>query len=233
MFLLPIHFLFPEKCSYCGKNLILNQMPLCASCMSNINTFNFSNRCNVCGSYISKGKCNFCTSRKIFFNQIFFVYNYSKEAKVLLKKAKFEKRKKFIHYFEIKINQFIKESIINNYDYIFMMPSSNNFLQKITLNISKILNVEIIHPFIINHKKKQKTKGIKDRHIEIKDKIFLNSKIKKQITLYENKKILLIDDVWTTGASMNYSAKLLITNGIKKENLDCLAFLRRDKINLK
>lgn len=48
----------------------------------------------------------------------------------------------------------------------------------------------------------------------------------KNIEKIKNKKILLIDDIYTTGSTLNECSRTLVKNGIKKENIGVLTLAK-------
>ena len=48
----------------------------------------------------------------------------------------------------------------------------------------------------------------------------------KKIQKIQNKKILLIDDIYTTGSTVNECAKVLVEGGIKRENISVLTLIK-------
>jgi predicted amidophosphoribosyltransferase len=85
---------------------------------------------------------------------------------------------------------------------------------------------------VFKKRKKQQSKKLDQfsRFREINTNITLNSP--KCMSLKSNDKILIFDDLWTTGATMNHLCKLLVDDGIMPEQIDCMVLFIRPKTSL-
>ncbi len=120
---------------------------------------------------------------------------------------------------EIMIDKLSIENI--NFDYILYVPLHKKRERKRGFNQSKIianqlgkeLGVEVLD--ILERSKNTRRLfelDEKERKQELKN-VF---KISKDIENYRNKKVLLIDDIFTTGSTVNEIAKSLKLNGINE-----------------
>lgn len=120
---------------------------------------------------------------------------------------------------EIMIDKLSIENI--NFDYILYVPLHKKRERKRGFNQSKIianqlgkeLGVEVLD--ILERSKNTRRLfelDEKERKQELKN-VF---KISKDIENYTNKNILLIDDIFTTGSTVNEISKLLKLNGINE-----------------
>ena len=120
---------------------------------------------------------------------------------------------------EIMIDKLSIENI--NFDYILYVPLHKKRERKRGFNQSKIianqlgkeLGVEVLD--ILERSKNTRRLfelDEKERQQELKN-VF---KISKDIENYTNKNILLIDDIFTTGSTVNEISKLLKLNGINE-----------------
>jgi competence protein ComFC len=123
------------------------------------------------------------------------------------------------HMVEIMIDKLSIENI--NFDYILYVPLHKKRERKRGFNQSKIianqlgkeLGVEVLD--ILERSKNTRRLfelDEKERKQELKN-VF---KISKDIKNYTNKNILLIDDIFTTGSTVNEISKLLKLNGINE-----------------
>ena len=123
------------------------------------------------------------------------------------------------HMVEIMIDKLSIENI--NFDYILYVPLHKKRERKRGFNQSKIianqlgkeLGVEVLD--ILERSKNTRRLfelDEKERQQELKN-VF---KISKDIKNYTNKNIILIDDIFTTGSTVNEISKLLKLNGINE-----------------
>ena len=89
--------------------------------------------------------------------------------------------------------------------------------------ISNILQIKIENKVLYKNKNivPQSTLSKREREKNIKRAFKI-----KDIEKVKNKKILIIDDIYTTGSTLNECAKLLLKSGIKKENIGVLTLAK-------
>ena len=77
-----------------------------------------------------------------------------------------------------------------------------------------------------------KTENIKQKELNYEDRQKIGEILKfDEKFVIKNKKILIVDDVITTGASMKAAIKILKNNGAKKVKVLCLAKRELDESN--
>ena len=98
-----------------------------------------------------------------------------------------------------------------------------NQSQLIAETISNILQIKIESKILYKTKNivPQSTLNKKERKENIKGAFKI-----RNIEKIKNKKILIIDDIYTTGNTLNECSKILIENGIKKENIGVLTLAK-------
>lgn len=121
--------------------------------------------------------------------------------------------------------------ILKKYDIIIIVPTSNqrkkergyNQSELIAKEISRITGIPIVRNILIKIKdtlpqsslnKKQREENAKNVY-----KIINTKKL-------HNKKMLVIDDIYTTGSTVNECSKLLIQKGIQKSNIGILTIAK-------
>lgn len=120
---------------------------------------------------------------------------------------------------------------LKKYDIILIVPINKkrekergyNQSELIAKEISKIILAKIEKHILykIKNTKPQSTLNKQQREENAK-----GAYIAKNTLKIENKKILIIDDIYTTGNTVNECAKMLIEKGIKKSNIGILTIAK-------
>ena len=120
---------------------------------------------------------------------------------------------------------------LKKYDIIIVVPVSRkrqkdrgyNQSEIIAREISKILNIPIKRNRLYKNKNTvpQSTLNKEQREENAKD-----AYIAKNCKKIANKKILLIDDIYTTGSTANECAKALVNNGINRNQIGILTIAK-------
>lgn len=180
-----LNLFFPIKCGVCGKI----GLPICKECEEKIKQYEIN--------LVQKDK--------------FFIYKYQDIIRNLLINYKFNDASYLANSFAylIKNNKKIY-SILKSYDIIIPVPLHKKRMNERGYNqtelISKKLEIPIETKCLIKTKniKPQSTKTAKQRQIDIKN-VFAIQNVDK----IKNKKILLLDDIYTTGSTANECIKTL------------------------
>ena len=180
-----LNLFFSIKCGVCGKI----GLPICKECEEKIKQYEIN--------LVQKDK--------------FFIYKYQDIIRNLLLNYKFNDASYLANSFAylIKNNKKIY-SILKSYDIIIPVPLHKKRMNERGYNqtelIAKKLEIPIETKCLIKTKniKPQSTKTAKQRQIDIKN-VFAIQNVDK----IKNKKILLLDDIYTTGSTANECIKTL------------------------
>ena len=120
---------------------------------------------------------------------------------------------------------------LKKYDIIIIVPISNkrkrdrgyNQSELIGKEISKIIKVPIEKKVLYKIKNTPAQSTLNKKQREENAKGVYKA---KNITKLQNKKILIIDDIYTTGNTVNECANMLIQKGIKKTNIGVLTIAK-------
>ena len=219
-----LQYIYPRniKCMICKKPILIdNTYSLCKDCFDEINFI--KNGCKQCGKpltdFYKKEKCPVCETKEYNFTKALSCVEYTDNIHKLLQNYKY-KRKTYIGY---HIAQIMKDKLKYegvDFDYITYVPLSKEKLRKrgynqayiIAKNLSKLYDKPIID--VLGRKKD--TRPLydlekRDRETELKDVFTINQEITKIV----KKDILLVDDIFTSGATSNEIAKTLMKNEVK------------------
>jgi ComF family protein len=208
-----LNLLYPGICLSCDSRLEDPREYLCPECEKNLEFV--TEFCGKCGSYTVLGSCSHCSENVFTFTAARSVFKYSKEIKALIHYLKYNEYSRIARYFSVKMAEYLKTSdFLDHIDYICPVPLHRvkkrergyNQAELITKNLSSILKIRHI-PNLIKRKRYTETQTLlskTERADNVRNAFWINSKYN-----VKDKSILLIDDVFTTGATVNSISNLL------------------------
>lgn len=213
----------------CGEYLPLDSSLLfCSACLKNLPLIP-PEHCPVCGKVTPSGsaRCFQCHTEKNYFRQHRSVVFYTDEIRTVLLRYKFYKKRHYAGSIGTLMSSYVTEP----YDFVTSVPISKerkrsrgyNQSQLLAKQIEKIRNI----PYLDTLNKDcdtppQSQLGYRQRRANLQHCF---SPVNQQI--WKGAKLLLIDDIFTTGATANECSKLLIRSGA--ESVDVLTFAMADK----
>ena len=205
--------LFPPVCGICGK---LDKNSLC-------------NKCKIRLQKNALCKIEDYKNTSSYFDEHIYLFQYTGEIRDTILKYKFNE-KSYIYrtFLEFVKNNEEMCSQIKKYDIIIPVPvSKKRFKQRgynqsalIAKNLAKTLNIDYKENVLIKIKdnKPQSEMGQDKRKSNVKDVY----KIKNKEKIYQ-KKVLILDDIFTTGNTVNECAKVLIENSANNVGIFTIA----------
>ncbi len=208
---------FPSKCKICKNDLNFNEHIICNECIRNIHANTIDSQ-------------NFLSSS----SNIFFLFKFENEVRELIHIYKYDKIKPLAKTIAMHISEFL---ILNGltYDYLVPIPSHRNRIKErgfdhikhILKFVSSSTKTKVLDLFIkAKDTKKQALLSTKEREKNIKNSIVISEKIPRR--LLENKKILIVDDVYTTGATIGETYKVIKNSNLNLKSYDFLLFSKRE-----
>ncbi len=214
--------LFPSRCLICKK---ISKDVICRECLSKISVIK-GPVCEICGSPIDKeGICYKCKISPPYFSKACSYALYDGVIRTAIIRFKFEKKKSVGVFLGKILGEFVLE-LAWNADFIVPIPLSKERLRSRGFNQSEILALEISKivgiPMSLGLIRIKETKPSVNLNVEERlnniNRAFLLSDPNLKF-----KKVLLIDDVYTTGATTNEASKTLLDRGIKEVKVVTLA----------
>lgn len=215
-----LNSLYPNniKCIFCDNDLG-DEGLICDECLKN-GYLNKGTRCVICDVEIKEGNkiCDNCKREKPKFVKAVCPFVYKDNVRSSILKFKSDGAKYLAKPFaKFIFNRLNEENI--HFDMIIPVPSHKDTIKKRGYNQAKILADEIallsgkpVEEVIIKNvkTKTQKSLSFKDRHKNLENSMTLTDK-----KIIKGKNILLVDDILTTGATVNYCSQLLMgCNGV-------------------
>lgn len=220
---LVINTLLPPRCIYCGQ-IVKSEHTLCTPCFQQIR-FITQPYCKVCGlpfetqsEFSGKMLCPDCASKKRMtrMNRAAIVYDeFSKKALLAFKFSdKPENAKLFAKWLKTAGKDIFDAGV----DIIVPVPLSYKRLFRRHYNQSAVLALELskltgvkADVFCLQKPHHTKPQSVLDANARLKN-IKNAFKLKKGATV-EGKRVLLVDDIMTTGATLAECAKVLLKAG--------------------
>lgn len=209
-----IDMVFPSRCVCCGNNISIRNNCVCGECLENIGTI--KNECNICSGELEDGICDICAGRKLYFKKNIAVSDYTGVLKSILHTYKFSRRRRIAsHLAEAAYKRIYMHRDL--FDIITHVPMNRKKKWDRGFNQSEIMAKQISGKLgkqfqtLLKEKpffKTQRNLGLRERFLNVLGRYeIINRK-----TL-QGKRILLVDDVFTTGATINECARILKTFG--------------------
>ncbi|MBQ7951326.1 MAG: ComF family protein [Clostridia bacterium] len=196
---------------------------LCPECRKKVEAYNRLPKCSVCGQpKTTEPVCTTCKEQKPQFSLALSCYHYDKEFRSALLDYKFHGQFYKAKGFSMLLLEKLKKSGLE-IDCITAVPvGPKTYLKygynaplELALCMKRMLKLSC-YPNLLRKKwfvKRQSTLPAHKRAKNVKGSFFLNRFYKKKI---KGKQILLLDDVFTTGATVSECSRILKQNGASK-----------------
>jgi len=224
-----LEYVYPDNisCILCDKPIKkTNTYSLCKDCFKDLHFI--QNGCVKCGKPIvhyhleeNDGLlCSTCRSKNHYFDKGISCIEYNDSSKDLVLGFKYNKKTYLAKYIAQIITEKISMESIE-FDYILFVPIHKKRLKERGFNqsekIARYLSKLVDKPILDCIYRKENTRKLYnlskiERNIELKNAFDIKSNIKE----LRNKNVLLVDDIFTAGSTVNEISKLLKINSVNK-----------------
>jgi competence protein ComFC len=240
-----LKLLFPPQCRVCGK---VGANYICESCFNGFPRFKTYNTCRRCGKPLATGKtgmpvnspavisgktnntaCRECINKEIYFTTVSSAGSYEGTLKEAIRQLKYKNGKLLAP----RLALFMKEAadgFIDRSDFITYVPMTKRKELHRGYNQARLLADELSLMFRkpcrnillrLKDNEEQNKSSLIARAQNVKGAFEINKRIKSIIN--HTNSILLIDDVFTTGSTVNECARILRETGIPEVHVLTLA----------
>ncbi len=228
-----LRWFLPAQCHCCEKFLEEDQRGICPDCLSKMRWIE-PPLCTLCGvPFLSKQVknhlCGPCLARKKYFTMARAVGYYEGALREAIHRWKYEEKTSLTSFFGEKLTEvFYRHWSRGAFDLIIPVPLHSQRLRERGFNQSLLLVKELSQRTQIPYAKRLLQKGIPTPpqvHLsgEEREKGVRGSFLLREPEEIDGKSILLVDDVYTTGATVNECSKVLLKAGAERVDVLTLA----------
>lgn len=226
-------FLKNHACLACRKEIPDGtSYGLCEKCLNELEIIK-DDICGVCGDNILRGNtiCDRCKNLEYSFDKNRSFAVYEDVASKMVKRFKYGGKKYYAKYLAKLMS--INKDCFENIDLITFVPIGKkrriergfNQAEELAIEIGKLTTIEVVDTLEkLGNEKHQAGLSQKDRQMNLSGTFKLKDGVE---SIIKGKNILLIDDVFTTGATLNECSKVLKGNKKNKPNkVSCYTFAK-------
>lgn len=208
-----LYAVFPDKCVCCGR-IVARGESICPVCAAHLERFEYEKRCVTCG--LIKKRCR-CRKQAYHFSGIIAPFYNEGLAKRGFYRYKLGHKERLAEFFAAEMTESIKrEYTALKFDGVCAVPPSRKRMRKYGYNppdqMGRIIAERLGVPFIEgalgcgNAKSSQHKSGRDERFSSVRGRYFSRRSL-------NNKTVLLVDDITTTGATLDECARQLLKGG--------------------
>ena len=200
------------KCLVCGKD-VFDGLGFCSDCIKRV-VFNNGKTCKRCGVGIDGDEdyCGNCAYDKLYFDRAYSAFNYEGVVQKTILNMKFDNMGSYARVFA-RYLVYLAQKHHLEYDLVTFVPMSRNSLKKRRYNQAKLLAEHFCA--LLNQDGLLVEAVVKVKETVTQEQLSKSERKTNLIGAYranadvKGKRVLVIDDVKTTGATINECAKVL------------------------
>ncbi len=206
--------IFPSRCVICSMPVSIADNCLCPECFGRIGLVHEG--CPVCSGILEGQTCSVCSDRAFYPEWNVAVSEYEGVVEEILHQYKFKKRNRLHeHLGRLACAEIRKKSV--DIDLVTAVPMSREKRWKRGFNQSELIARALARGLDKPYRRvmRERIRSLTQRNLRFRDR-FVNVLGRYRITRVEavrGKRILLVDDIFTTGATINECSRMLIQSG--------------------
>ena len=226
-------FLSPSACLCCGRERDFPDLFLCPNCLEKLKIANIGDGpvCPLCGRPIGAvSPCDFCKNSNA--PQLFFWGIYENELQECLIQFKFHRALELGKNITLMALEPLHDRLLTSkYDLVIPIPLHKNRERERHYNQSQVISETVASNLNIPH---EANILLRKRHTQQQAKLEENHRWENvkdafavsDASVVRNLRILLVDDIVTTGATVYEAAKPLLRAGVAHLDIFSLAYAK-------
>lgn len=227
-----VSLVFPRRCPVCDEVLMAGKY-ICEDCRKKL-YFIKEPVCKKCGKTLEQEQqeyCSDCVRKKHFFVQGKAVFAYQKEMKKSMYRFKYSNKREYADFYAAEAAK-LYSGWVKHREIEVIVPIPMYFWKKrrrgynqaevFARRLGKQLHIPVTGKIVKRIRNTRPQKELND--VERKENLKKAFKIAPDIVKY--RKILLVDDIYTTGSTMDAVAEVLLEAGVKEVYFICVCIGR-------
>ena len=225
-----VDVVLPNLCSLCGRSVLHKHLSLCPPCLKEIRFIN-DPICPVCGlpfdsKEVENHSCPGCEKKKVYFHKARGVGRYQGSLLEAIRLFKYRGKTNLAKTLGAMLARYPIDFSL--YHLIVPVPLHVKRLRERGFNQALILSREIershsLRIDIFNLKRVRYTRSQVELNEKERIQNIMGAFMVKDPGVFKGLRILLIDDIFTTGATVNECAKVLRKAGVERVDALTLA----------
>lgn len=222
-----LDIVYPRRCPICSNIVVPKDEKICPSCKEELNYIK-EPRCKKCSKPLYNEEqeyCFDCTTKNYHFTKGFSVWVYDKNMKKSIASFKYHNKREYAEFYIEELLNIYKDDLIRLCpDALVPIPVHKTKLNQrgynqaeiIAKGIGDALFIPVLNNLLTRNKKTLPQKGLNDKErLKNLQKAFDFSKEEIHSSSHLNK-IVLIDDIYTTGSTVEACTNILLQNGVRE-----------------
>lgn len=220
-----LELLFPGRCPFCGSI----SDGICRKCREKVPCISHP-FCYRCGRPLRREDeelCDDCQKHRHSFRQGRALYSYEKEVRQAVYAVKYQNKREYLEYFSQEMAEKFQKEIRNwNTQAIIPIPMhakarkirGYNQAEILAEKLGERLDIPVCTKALckVQHTANQKEMDYRQRRQNLKGAFAVNRTFLNEKDRLPWKRVLLVDDVCTTGSTLDEAAKTLLECGVEE-----------------
>lgn len=219
--------IYPRRCPICGDIVTPKNEKACPDCKASLQVIK-EPRCKKCSKPIEneeKEYCYDCETKHFHYKKGYALWVYDKRMRKSIGDFKYYNRKEYadfyveelLKYYDMKIKEIGADALVPVPIHKSKLRIRGyNQAQILALKIGKALDIIVIDDLLIRDKRTLPQKGLNDKE-RLKNLTQAFSIDKSKMKTYNHiNKVILVDDIYTTGSTIEACANVLHQNGVSE-----------------
>lgn len=228
MFQTILDIIYPVRCPICMEIVTPKGKRICPNCKERL-PYIQEPRCLKCSKPLEveeKEYCSDCECKNFHFNRGYAVWVYNKAMMQSVSAFKYKSKKEFADFYTEEIITLYKKQLLKlNLDGIIPVPLHRTKYRERGYNqafllakgIGEELDIPVLNDLLIRTKKTVPQKNLNDmERLHNLKEAFQYNKESKSAFRSDLSRVLLVDDIYTTGCTIEACTNVLKENGMKE-----------------